>query len=158
MGSLRAFSARPLADEAEANLTREAISYLGTPAPGKWIAGRVVTLLSHYFVAQQEASIAEAVAEDWCEMLEDYPAWALASACRWWMSRENPRRHSKPLPGDIQDRAHFETAGLRAAEIMVRLGPVISEPGRDALSPQDIEDRRQRAAEIVAGFSKRVSA
>jgi len=159
MGSLRAFSAQLPEDEAEAALTMDAIWCLETPATRKWIAARIVTLLSHYFVAQQEASVADAVAEDWCSILDDYPAWAIANACRWWLGRENPRRHCKPIPGDVQDRAHHEMDRVRAAKITVRRGIM---PPRQAseraagdltwCDPAEVEKRRKAAEEIMAGF------
>lgn len=150
MGSLQAFSAQRVADDDEARLTEEAVIYLETKAPRSWVAGRVVTLLSHYFVAQTDASVAEAVAEDWCAMLEDYPAWAIANAARWWMSRENPRKHCKPLPGDIQERAHEELAPVRAAWIMARRGP--EAPVRSipiSRGPIDYDARRADAERIL---------
>lgn len=160
MGSLQAFSAQLPADESEADRTKEAISYLSTPAPGKWIAGRVATLLSHYFVAQQEASIVEAVAEDWCAMLEVYPAWALSNASRWWLSHENLRKNCKPLPGDIQARAHAEMEALRAAEITVRRGvarlpklAVVAAPNPEGWNtPEAIAHRQRVSAEAMARF------
>lgn len=159
MDSLRAFSARLPEDQAEADTTREAIRYLTTPAPGKWIAGRVVTLLSHYFVAQQDPSLAEAVAEDWCAILEDYPAWAIANAARWWMSRENPRRNQKPLPGDIQGRAHIEMERVRAAKITVARGTATSphptpEPPRQPVTEEERARRATVSAEMMARFAQ----
>lgn len=160
MGSLQAFSAQLPGDEAEAELTRDAISYLGTPATGKWIAGRVVTLLSHYFVAQQDASIAEAVAEDWCAMLEVYPAWALSNACRWWMGLDNPRKHCKPLPGDIQARAHAEMEAIRAAKITLQRG-IAKRPGPVLVAqadpvgwwePEAVAHRQQVSEEVMNRF------
>lgn len=159
MGSLRAFSALLPVDQAEAEATRNAISYLATPAPVKWIAGRVVTLLSHYFVAQQESSLAEAVAEDWCAILEEYPAWAIANAARWWMSRENPRRHYKPLPGDIQSRAHIEMERVRAAKITVARGTATSphsppDPPRQPVTEEERAHRATVSAEMMARFAQ----
>ena len=157
MDSLQAFSARLPEDQAEADTTREAIRYLTIPAPGKWVAGRVVTLLSHYFIAQQDASVAEAVAEDWCTILEEYPAWAIANAVRWWMGRDNPRKHFKPLPGDIQDRAHVEMQRVRAAQITLSRGIASkrSETEREAVSEEDLAHRAKVSAEVMAAVAER---
>lgn len=156
MDSLQAFSARLPEDQAEAEATREAIAYLSTPAPGKWIAARVMTLLSHYFVAQQDASVTEAVAEDWCTILEEYPAWAIANAVHWWMGRGNQRRHCKPLPGDIQDRAHVEMQRVRAAQITMSRGIASQqrEPERPPITDEDRARRAKVAAEILGRFAQ----
>lgn len=125
----------------------EAIAYLSKPAPVEWITGRVVTLLSHYFVAQLEAGQAKAVARDWIETLERYPAWAIAKACRWWLSMENPRKSFKPVPGDIQDRAHRELEGVRAARVMVSMGVALpsDDKGHVAALEQDPATKEARA-------------
>jgi hypothetical protein len=126
MTCLPGFNGQLPESQTEYDHTADAIAYLETPAPRKWIAGRVVTLLSHFFVAQQEAAVVEAVADDWCAILDKYPAWAIANACRWWLSRENPRKHCKPLPGDIEDRAVAELSRVRVARISLERG--ISRP------------------------------
>lgn len=161
MGSLPAFSARRSETEDELQLAKEVCRYLEEIPPRKWIAGRVVTLLSHYFVAQTDSAVAEAMADDWCEMLEDYPAWAIANACRWWMSRENPRKHCKPLPGDIQERAHVEMMPVRAARIMILQGIQPKQSASEAmrqLSPEEMESRRKFGAEVAARFARDHSA
>lgn len=157
MDSLPAFSARRSETERELQLAMDACRYLDELPPKKWIAGRVVTLLSHYFVAQTDAAVAEAMADDWCEMLEEYPAWAIANACRWWMSRENPRKHFKPMPGDIQERAHVEMMPIRAALIMIKQGVKSAdadkpyEPRR--ATPEEIEHRRKVAEDVLSSFN-----
>lgn len=138
------FSAQLAADETEAAHTRAAIAYLKRPATRIWVAGRVAALLSHYFVAQQDDGIAAAVAEDWCATLATYPAWSIANACRWWMSRENPRKHLKPLPGDIEDRAHAEMEPIRAARITLRRG--ISGPVANPMTMDDETSHEYPAA------------
>lgn len=103
--------------------TSEAIEYLCKPAPAKWVAGRVATLLASYAQGNRtDEALATAVADDWLALLSDYPAWAIAKACRWWMSMDNPKRGFKPVPGDIQERAHRELEPIRAAKIMVSMG------------------------------------
>lgn len=158
MDSLPAFSARRLETEADLSVAKDAAARLKTPATRRWIAGRVMTLLSHYFVAQQDASVVEAVADDWCSMLDGYPAWAIANACRWWMSRENPRKHVKPLPGDIQERAYAELSPVRVAEITIQRG-IMKPPPRveradppDWWTPESVAHRKQVAAEVMRQF------
>lgn len=110
----------------------------------------MVTLLSHYFTAQQEAAQVRAVAVDWADMLADYPAWAIANACRWWLGHENPRRSYKPVPGDIQYRAHREMEGVRAAKIMVGLGVAAEKVELPASDPSQARERASAAASIIA--------
>lgn len=144
--------------------SERAIERLSQPAPRHWISGRVVVTLSHYFVAQQEAAIVKAVADDWADILSDYPAWAIANACKWWISRENEHHHRKPLPGDIQDRAHKEMEAVRAAKIILAKG-IAQKPsssGADwSFNPVDgpeADERRRRASEILksVGFRSNV--
>ena len=138
----------------------QAIAYLSTPAPRKWIAGRVLTLLSQYFAPNMDENISAAIADDWCEMLAGYPAWAIANACRWWMGRENPHKHRRPLPGDIQERAWAEMERIRAAKIVLDRGaiaidydpPAGTRPVRD--DPEALEARRAFAAEVLRGFAR----
>lgn len=155
------FSARQAASQSEADEAREAVAYLSRPAPRHWIAGRVATLLSHYHQANTEEKLLQAVADDWCAMLEQYPAWAIANACRWWMGRENPKKHCKPLPGDIQDRAHAEMQMVRAAEITLGRGiakPAPVERETQELTDAERERRRAIAESLLAGFGRREAA
>ncbi len=123
------------------------------PAPGKWISGRIVTLLSHYFVAQTDQRVVEAMATDWVETLRKYPAWAIHNACRWWISAENEWRHRKPLPGDIEDRCKIELAPVRAAKIMTALGPTPDPEPIRQIAPEDVERRKAVAEEIMRTFA-----
>lgn len=88
---------------------------LDREADSRWIAQRVVSLLSHYFVAEIHPAAMEKVASDWTRQLELYPEWAIEAACDWWVSRHNPKRRQKPVPGDIADRANTEAAIIRIA-------------------------------------------
>lgn len=161
MHSHRAFSALRPESEGELEEAVLAIDYLSAPATRKWISARILTLLTHYYVAHDEVSIADRVAEDWCISLEAYPAWAIFNACRWWMSRDNPNMRTKPLPGDIQQRAHLEMERVRAAKITVARGvsshsQSAGVPRQDP-TPEEIERRRQVAAEVMAMFSAKAN-
>lgn len=152
MSCSQVFSARRAESQSEADQADIAVAYLGRAAPIDWVAGRVATLLSHYFVASQDERVAAAVAEDWCETLHGYPAWAIANACLWWMSRENPRKHCKPLPGDIQERAHIEEAPLRAARTILRLGILEPTPKREVVQIEDAAKRRAFAEKVLGKY------
>ena len=117
----------PLANRNERDALAAQAEALKTPATGKWITGRVATLLAQYFAGNVPPEMIEAIAADWHYELRDFPAWAIANAVRWWMGRDNPHRHRKPLPGDISARARFEMWRVKAAEVAVnnfdRYGP-----------------------------------
>ena len=100
----------------EAEATRQAVDVLDRPQDPDWVAQRIFTLLSHYFVADTGAQVHQAIARDWKHELRDYPNWAIDAACKWWLSRHNGKRGKKPMPGDISARAHIEAAMLTAAK------------------------------------------
>jgi hypothetical protein len=151
------FSGR-LADSAEeAEAVRDMVEYLEKPAPRKWVAGRALTLLSQYFAPNMDEAITQAIANDWCEMLAPYPAWAIANACRWWMSRENPNKARRPLPGDIQEAAHREMEMVRVARITLSRGirsHFEPEPPRQVYTrdPETLARRREFAEQILGKF------
>lgn len=160
MRCFKAFSAQRIADQAELEATASAIEYLTAPASPRWIAGRIATTLASYGHGNRDEDVAAAVAEDWVALLEPYPAWALANACRWWISMDNPRRSFKPVPGDIQERAHRELEGVRAARIMLSMGvagkiedkPSAARSG-DLKAHQDrVADQARKAGEILSRF------
>lgn len=96
--------------EAEVAQLESVLLRISLRPDAKWLAGRIVTLLSHYYVAEIHPSAMEAIAKDWTKELADLPEWAINDACHWWVSRHNPKRAKRPLPGDISDRAHVEAA------------------------------------------------
>lgn len=71
------------------------------PASTKWIAGRVMTLLSHYYQPNQTDAVAEAVIIDWVNILREFTQDQIERACRAYME-EFPRY--RPGPGDIKRR------------------------------------------------------
>lgn len=107
------------ASREERDATISAVEKIAQAAQGKWIAQRVVILLDHYFTTQSHPAAMEGVARDWIEELNTYPEWAIEAACRWWISRENPKRRQKPVPGCISAKAHEEMATIRIARRMV---------------------------------------
>ncbi len=92
-----------------------------------------------------------AIAEDWNEELKEYPAWAIQSACRWWMSEGNPDRRKKPLPGDIAKRAKFEMGAVKLAKFCVSRFNAGTAQVFDAEPRQEPSDEEKaRMAEYVA--------
>lgn len=99
---------------------------LEVPAEPEWIAQRVVTLLTHYFVVEVHPAAMKSVAKDWIRELKGLPEWAVENACAWWLSRANSKRAKKPMPGDISERAHREigiiTVGRKQIEFFEQYG------------------------------------
>jgi hypothetical protein len=54
------------------------------PADRSWLLSRILTLLSHYRQDALPPALEAAVAEDWAEDLDEFPAWAIAEATRTW--------------------------------------------------------------------------
>lgn len=72
------------------------------PAPSsEWLAGRIATLLAHYFLSTTDASISTMVGADWIDCLGVFPREHIDKAATWW--RDNETR--KPKPADIRKLA-----------------------------------------------------
>ena len=142
-----------LGSKTERDTLEQAMIHLSTPAPKKWITGRIASLLAQYFQGDISDKMMEAIADDWCHELQEYPAWSIAKAVRWWTGKDNPDRRKKPLPGDIAERAQKELGPLFAAKAAIRNFdngsiPMIEERPRERIS-------KERAAELMAeaGFA-----
>ena len=70
-----------------------------------WIAGRIETLLSHYYQPDQPREVLEAALDDWVELLAPLSKQSIDAACSSWL-RDEPRK--RPTPGDIRARAKGE--------------------------------------------------
>ncbi len=68
-----------------------AMQILNTPANGQWIAGRMVTLLSHYFQPGQDAKASAAAGGDWIKILSKYPQCVVEEAADEWMRTKTHR-------------------------------------------------------------------
>ncbi len=68
------------------------------PDHRQWIAGRIYTLLSHYWREDDPDALTTAIASDWVEVLAGMPQRAIQAACLQYL-RDEPRR--KPTPGAI---------------------------------------------------------
>ena len=75
----------------------EYVEYL-RPAQRKHVAGRVTTLLAHFFVPDMPVPLQTAVISDWLEDLAEFPPWAVEDACRMWRRTESRR----PTPAVIR--------------------------------------------------------
>ena len=77
---------------------------------GAWIAGRIQTLLSHYYQQDNPMEVHEAAIEDWVDILSPFSRDSIEAACSGYL-KDQPRR--RPTPGDIRQRAagHREGSG-----------------------------------------------
>lgn len=102
-----------------------------------WIAGRVFTLLSHYWRDDDPIELTDAIGADWAEVLEGIPQEFIKKACIVYQ-REEPRR--KPTPGAIYQLAR---------SMMPKPQVVHSEPRQEEeRTPLSVERRRQICAEL----------
>jgi len=67
----------------------------------KWIAGRVQTLLSHYFQPDTPGEVADAALDDWIKALLPFSQQEIEAACGSYIRGNSTRR---PVPGDIRNR------------------------------------------------------
>lgn len=110
------------------------------PASPQWIAGRIETLLSHYFQPGTDERIAEAAMTDWIRLLSSMPQQAISFACDRYMANQ-PRR--RPGPGDILCIAQTWLNDQRK-QYMRKLPPPTEEK-RERVS-------KERAAEILKEY------
>lgn len=108
-----------------------------------WIAGRIVTLLSHYWRDDDDDSLTAAIAADWADVLEGLPQDALQKACIRYQ-REEPRR--KPTPGAIY---------ALARDAMPRPQVVHSEPISEPVKERCDPETAQRICEEAGYTPKR---
>lgn len=80
----------------------------------EWVAGRIQTLLSHYYQPDNPADVTMEALTDWVAMLSGMTQAAISHACDSYL-RDQPRR--RPTPGDIYARAkaHDEQTRRKAA-------------------------------------------
>ena len=109
-----------LNSKTERDLLQAAVDKFSKPAPKKWITGRIAALLLQYFQGEISERMMRVIAADWCHEMQEFPAWAIAKSVRWYISRINPDRRRKPLPGDISDIAQRELGPIFAAKDAIR--------------------------------------
>lgn len=109
----------------------------------EWIAGRVQTLLSHYFSPELSPEVREAAIDDWIKALVDQGRDDIEDACQTYL-RDQPR--CRPTPGDIRQRA-LSRAGARLKNRRMALPPP-EEPKPAPVSAEQAERICQ-----MAGFT-----
>ena len=118
------------------------------PATPELIKGAIVTLLTHYYVADLPAHLHAAISSDWLEDLGEYPAWAISEARKEW--RQNNKR--KPTPGHMVELCNKavskDKAMLRQCRA-ITAAPITPEPEPE-LTEEQIEEQHKRVSEVVA--------
>lgn len=100
-----------------------------------WIAGRALTLLSHFWRDDDPIELTAALGADWADVLEGIPEEYIQRACIQYQ-RDEPRR--KPTPGAIYQLAR---------ELMPRPQVIHDAPPEPERAPPC---SREAAAEIMA--------
>lgn len=108
------------------------------------IAGRVETMLNHYFRERMTREDWDIILDDWIDLLGGIPFWAVEYACRRWM-REDRR---KPTPHYIWKMASDEVLRLRK-ELDNRHEAITQEPEPVEITPEERERRAKFAADIL---------
>lgn len=98
----------PEAERAAVEATLAQFDAWLAPAPPDWIAGRIVTLLAHFWTPDMGDKVRGAVAADWLEIMGGLPAHAIAEACRIWLRTEKWRPKPSELYGLAHDRVKRE--------------------------------------------------
>lgn len=102
------------------------------PAEREKVLARSVALLSHYFAPDMDARLAQAIAEDWADDLDEFPLWAVREACTQWRRNETRRR---PTPGDIRELCQLITRDW--ARLARKLRLTLEQHESAATSPQN---------------------
>lgn len=90
---------KPIPDDLqdEAKSAIRALDAFLEPVDCGWLAGRIATLLSHYWIKDTPAPVLDHVAGDWIDVLGEYPAQAIQDACIAWLKTSK----WAPRPADI---------------------------------------------------------
>ena len=101
-----------------------------------WIAGRIETLLSHYFQPDNPVEGFEGALTDWADVLGHYSQAAIEHACGFWL-RNQPR--NRPTPAGISQIARDYTSNANAGTSQQR-----GQGDRSTLSPDDLQTLDER--------------
>lgn len=102
---------------------------------GPWIAGRIETLLSHYFQPDNPVEVFEGALDDWIATLEKFPQEAIEHACGVWVRNYQSKR---PTPASIANLAqHWRKVERERAKASTSDGP--SRGDRSELSFDEME-------------------
>lgn len=109
-----------------------------------WLAGRITTLLSHYYTPDIPAALSEAAMVDWLAVLDGLPRDDIERACMDYLRDEPDRR---PTPGRIRKRVLAKRAWAEKYRAPV---VQIEAPSRERVTPE-----AANAILAEAGFTPR---
>lgn len=99
----------------------------------EWIAGRVLTLLNHYWREDDPVEMSAAIARDWADVLEGLPQEYIQKAAIRFQQQSGNR---KPTPAAIYAMAR----DLMPPPTVVASRPPPPEPQRDRVSAERAEE------------------
>jgi hypothetical protein len=150
-----------IASRTDRDQIEASIKLLREPCDPAWLMARVLALLAPYFASNIPEGVRRIEAEDWRAALQQWPAWAIEKACRWWKSDENPDHRRKPLEGDIVERVRFELGVLSFGVMKVReyddgYKRRMEAPEQERPTESEMALRRKAAQDLVEnlGFAK----
>lgn len=123
------------------------------PADSKAIAGHVTLLLQHYYRdANIPPAIAEGLALQWLECLEEFPEWAVKAACVEYLKNDSKGR--KPSPGQVvalarQQVSKYHALSHRCSQI------IVAKPPEEPRKPPTEEEKR-RVSEMLSKVLKSI--
>ncbi len=126
-----------------------------------WLAGRILTLLKHFYIDFKEpASLTRAIARDWIGILERYSPQAIDHACAEWLSRSDKKPKISNIAGIAAAWEHRVRHDMHRARLIIspppsRYPPSPQEKTRLAayadLSRKYVEEKAERA--VASGAS-----
>ena len=116
---LRELADRPIRSAEEAESIRQILREMLPPQNPQDRLSVLHVTLGHYYQGSTDPNLIGGMVAMYINELADYPDWAVRDACIWWVGRENSDRRRKPLPGDLAEVAHRNTALLRVAQMRI---------------------------------------
>ena len=110
-----------------------------------FIAFRIEALLDGYWNNRPEDAVREMILADWMEALEDFAPEEIDAACKAYLRGADRAR--KPKTGDL-----VEWMVARRADMRRSLPKPPEPPVNRVDDPVELEARRRKAEEIMAGF------
>ena len=120
------------------------------PASAKWIAGRVQTLLSHYYQPGTPQDVIDAALGDWVKQLSGFSSEQVEDACQNYLKSQPSKR---PTPADVRNRIGAVQGGgmgdkskLSRDEVDLLHGKILP-TARRWLSIPDLADQGRKTLE-----------
>lgn len=125
------------------------------PAESKKIAGHVTLLLQHYYRdANIPPAVAEGLALQWLQCLEEFPEWAVQAACVDYL--KNDAKGRKPSPGQVVALARQHVGKYQA--LILRCSQIMRAKAPEPPPPKPTEEQKKKVSEMLAGVIKNLQA